>query len=68
MRRSLSAAASGRCLLEASARIEQLERRCKRLEVAIQYAFISFSQVPEDHTVPPIVLHDCRKKLEEALK
>lgn len=39
----------------------------KELTEACQYAAGSFSQVPEDQTVPPIVLHDCKRKLEQAV-
>lgn len=38
----------------------------KDLVAACQYAAGSFAQVPEDKTVPPIVLHDCKRKLDEA--
>lgn len=34
---------------------------------AMEYAAGSFAQVPDDKTVPPIVLHDCRRKLEAVL-
>lgn len=42
--------------------------RLRRLEEAARYAAGSFAQVPSDKTVPPIVLHDCREKLEAALE
>lgn len=35
---------------------------------ACEYVAGSFAQVPSDQTVPPIVLHNCREKLEEAIK
>ncbi len=37
------------------------------LLAAAHYAAGSFAQVPADKTVPPIVLHDCREHLEEAI-
>jgi hypothetical protein len=43
-----------------------LESHARLLEAA-RYAAGSFAQVPSDKTVPPIVLHDCREKLESAI-
>lgn len=45
-----------------------LDLHKKALAAAVrvmQYAAGSFAQVPRDKTVPPIVLHDCKDKLDE---
>ncbi len=47
--------------------VGRLVTEVRRLRAAIQYAAGSFAQVPSTETVPPIVLHDCRRHLEEAL-
>jgi hypothetical protein len=47
--------------------LRALVAEVRRLRAACQYAAGSFAQVPRTQTVPPIVLHDCRDKLEEAL-
>ena len=44
------------------------KRATADLVEACEYAAGSFAQVPADRTVPPIVLHDCREKLEEAVR
>ncbi len=46
----------------------ELARQRNELLAAAEYAASSFAQVPSDHTVPPIVLHDCREKLDAAIR
>lgn len=45
---------------------QRLWRIIRNLIHACQYAAGSFAQVPADKTVPPIVLHDCKDKLDAA--
>lgn len=47
---------------------ERLRAENERLRLACEYAAGSFAQVPSSQTVPPIVLHDCKDKLTEALR
>ena len=53
-----------RQFLRALERIERLKGRVAELVSACEYAAGSFAQVPSHHTVPPIVLHDCKEKLQ----
>ena len=45
---------------------QRLRQIIRNLISACQYAAGSFAQVPSDQSVPPIVLHDCKDKLEAA--
>jgi hypothetical protein len=47
---------------------DEHKRTIAELVAACEYAAGSFAQVDGTKTVPPIVLHDCRRKLEEAVK